>query len=107
MQTTEQEQLHGLSTADLVRHALEEARLLAKAEVLHAKEELKQELGAAKTAGILLGACATLALTALSVLFVALALALPLPPVASLAMVGCAVGDRRHLWRPWLQKGAA
>src|SRR4051794_27880239 len=52
----ERTQLETLSTSELIRHALSETRLLVKAEVMHAKKELKQELQAAKTAGIFLGA---------------------------------------------------
>lgn len=74
----EREQLETLSTTDLVRHALVEARLLVKAEVLHAKKELREEIKAARTSGILLGAGAVLALVGVTMLFVTLALALPL-----------------------------
>src|SRR4051812_41419733 len=70
--------LLNLSTPDLVRHALEEAKLYAKAEVLHAKRELQDELKAAKIAGAMFGVAAVLALCGLSVLFVSLALALPM-----------------------------
>ncbi len=82
------EDLSHLSTPHLIRQAMEEAKLLVKAEVLHAKTELKEELRAAKLAGILLGAGAVLALCALSVLFVALALALPLVPALAAVIVG-------------------
>ncbi|RKG95916.1 phage holin family protein [Corallococcus sp. CA053C] len=84
----ERTQLETLSTPELIRHALSETRLLVKAEVMHAKKELKQELQAAKTAGILLGAGAVLALTSLAVLFVALGLALPLGAAVGVLIVG-------------------
>jgi hypothetical protein len=87
----DEQQLGKMSTGQLVRHALEEARLLAKAEVLHAKQELRDELQAAKAAGILIGAGAALALCGLSVLLVALALALPLPAALSALLVGVLV----------------
>lgn len=74
----ERSQLETLSTAELVRHALAEARLLVKAEVLHAKKELREEVKAAQTSGILLGVAATLALCGLAALIVAGGLALPL-----------------------------
>lgn len=74
----ERDQLRTLTTAELVRHALTEARMLAKAEILHAKKELREEVKAARTSGILIGAGAVLALCGLPLLFVALALALPL-----------------------------
>ncbi|RYZ34335.1 MAG: phage holin family protein [Myxococcaceae bacterium] len=84
----ERTQLETLSTSELIRHALSETRLLVKAEVMHAKKELKQELQAAKTAGILLGAGAVLALTSLAVLFVALGLAIPVVAGLGVAIVG-------------------
>ena len=83
-----QPELHGRSTSYLMRHALEEARLLATAELLHAKEELREEMRAAKVAGVLLGVAFTLALNGLSVLFVALALALSPPSLQGLLAVG-------------------
>lgn len=84
----ERSQLESLSTAELIRHALAETRLLVKAEVLHAKKELREELKAAKKAGIFLGAGAVLALAALPVLFVALGLALPLGEALGVLLVG-------------------
>ncbi len=74
----DESQLREMTTGDLVRHALDEAKLLARAEVLHAKQELREELKAAKTSGILLGAGFVAALCGLSVLFVALALLIPI-----------------------------
>lgn len=74
----DESQLREMSTGDLVRHALDEAKLLARAEVLHAKQELRGELKAAKTSGILLGAALVAGLCGLSVLFVALALLIPI-----------------------------
>lgn len=87
----ERSQLESLSTAELIRHALAETKLLVKAEVLHAKKELREELKAAKTAGILIGAGAVLALAALPVLFVALGLALPLGEALGVLLVGVAL----------------
>ncbi|WP_141588177.1 MULTISPECIES: phage holin family protein [unclassified Myxococcus] len=84
----ERSQLETLSTAELIRHALAETRLLVRAEVMHAKKELREELKAARTAGILLGAGAVLALTALAVLFVALGLALPMAQALGVLVVG-------------------
>ncbi len=84
----ERRQLETLSTAELVRHALAEAKLLVKAEVLHAKKELREELKAARTSGIFLGAGAVLALVGVTLLFVALALALPLSQGLSALLVG-------------------
>jgi Flp pilus assembly protein TadB len=68
-----------LSTNELVRRAMSEARLLAKAELLHAKVELAQEVRAARTSGVFVGGGAALALVGLAMLFVAGAAALALP----------------------------
>lgn len=87
----ERRQLESLSTAELIRHAIEEARLLARAEVLHAKKELQGELKAAKTAGILLGAGAVLGLVALTALFVAVGLVLPVAEWLGVLLVGVAL----------------
>ncbi len=87
----ERRQLETLSTAELVRHALAEAKLLAKAEVLHAKKELREELHAARTAGILLGVALTLALCGLAALFVALGLVLPVGAALGVLLVGAGI----------------
>lgn len=84
----ERGQLESLSTAELIRHAIEEARLLARAEVLHAKKELREEVNAARTSGILLGAGGVLALVSLAALFVALGLALPVAQWLGVLLVG-------------------
>lgn len=84
----ERGQLESLSTAELIRHAIEEARLLARAEVLHAKKELREELKAARTSGILLGAGGVLALVSLAALFVAAGLALPVAQWLGVLLVG-------------------
>ncbi|MFL5319659.1 MAG: phage holin family protein [Myxococcaceae bacterium] len=77
-----------MPTADLVRHAVDEARLLVKAEVLNAKLEIKEELQLAKKTGIFIGAAAVLALCGLSSLFVALGIALPGAPGWGVLIVG-------------------
>jgi hypothetical protein len=87
----DEQQLRSKSTSELVRLALEEAQLLARAEVLHAKEELKSELKAAKTSGILIGAGGAAALCAVSVLLVALALLFPISEPLAVALVGAVV----------------
>ncbi|MBM7113068.1 phage holin family protein [Archangium primigenium] len=84
----ERSQLESLSTAELVRHAIEETRLLARAEILHAKKELKEEVAAAKTAGIFLGASGVLGLVGLSALLVAAGLALPVAQWLGVLLVG-------------------
>jgi Flp pilus assembly protein TadB len=87
----ERSQLETLSTAELIRHAFAEAKLLVKAEVLHAKKELREEIKAARTSGILLGAAITLALCGLAALFVAIGLALPLSLWLGVLLVGVAI----------------
>lgn len=84
----ERRQLESLSTAELVRHAIDEARLLARAEVLHAKKELQEEIKAARTSGILLGASVVLALVGLAALMVAAGLALPVAQWLGVLLVG-------------------
>ncbi|WNG30858.1 phage holin family protein [Cystobacter fuscus] len=84
----ERRQLESLSTAELIRHAIDEARLLARAEILHAKKELKEEVKAARSAGILLGAGAVLGLVGLAALLVAVGLALPLAQWLGVLLVG-------------------
>jgi hypothetical protein len=87
----ERSQLESLSTAELIRHALAESRLLVKAELLHAKKELREELKAARTAGIFIGAGALLLLMALSCLVVAAGLALPLGEPWDVLVMGVAL----------------
>lgn len=79
-----------LSTNELVRRAMSEARLLAKAELLHAKVELAQEVRAARFSAALLGGTAALALVGLAMLFTAGAAALALPLWAG-ALIGAGV----------------
>lgn len=79
-----------LSPNELFRRAVSEARLLAKAELLHAKVELRREVRAARVSGVCLGGGAALALVALAMLFVAGAAALELPLWAS-ALLGAGV----------------
>ncbi len=87
----ERSQLESLSTAELIRHALDESRLLVRAELLHAKKELREELQAAKTAGILIGVGAVLSLMSLACLFVAAGLALPLGEPWDVLVMGVAL----------------
>jgi heme A synthase len=76
-----------LSTNELVRRAMTEARLLAKAELLHAKVELAHEVKAARVSGLCLGAAAALALVTLTLLLTAAADALALPLWAGALLV--------------------
>ena len=66
-----------MSTVDLVHHAMTEMKLLIRAEALHARTELRQELKEARNAGILLGAALSLAPAGLAVGLMAIVLALP------------------------------
>lgn len=88
-QKLDSDQLRTMSTADLFRHALEETRLLARAEVLHARQEIREELRAVKAAGIALGVTAVLAVCGVALLLVAAALAIPLSePLSALIVAG-------------------
>src|SRR5207248_8205524 len=91
VENVDSERLEAMTTGELVRHALDEAKLLARAEVLHAKEELKNELAKAKLAGALGGAAVVLALSAVSVLFVLIGIALPFNETIGLLFVFGAV----------------
>ncbi len=87
-QTESQIPERALPTSDLLRHALSEAKLLARAEVMHAKLELRAELKAATRAGIGLGVAGTLGLVGLTLLFATLALALPVSGWLGMLLVG-------------------
>jgi hypothetical protein len=63
------------SVPALIRGVLDDARELIRDEVALAKLEVREELAAAKTAGIALGAGATLAIAAVTLVCVALAAA--------------------------------
>ena len=89
--TTEERQekrrLKEMSTPELLRHAVDEARLLVRAEVLHARRELQEELAQARRMAGFMGAAGVLALCGLSGLFVALGIALPGPAGRGVAWV--------------------
>lgn len=76
------------TTPDLLKHALAEAKLLARAEVAVARAEMRAELNRAIRAAMALGAAAVLALCGLAVLFVTIALALPMADWAAALIVG-------------------
>ncbi|MGQ0506507.1 MAG: phage holin family protein [Myxococcaceae bacterium] len=82
------EDLSALSTPHLIRLAVAEAKLLVRAEVLHAKAEMKEELTAAKSAGIFLGAGGALSICGLTLLFVALAWVLPISAALGALTIG-------------------
>ncbi len=77
----------GMSTNELVRRAMNEARLLAKAELLHAKVELREEVRAARLSGVFGGSAAALALVGLALLLTAGADALAMPLWAGALLV--------------------
>ncbi|HEY8210767.1 MAG TPA: phage holin family protein [Myxococcaceae bacterium] len=90
----DEEQLRSMPISELVRRALEEAQILARAEILHAKQELKQELKAAKVSAILIGIGGALGLCTISVFLVALALLFATGPGSeplAVLLVGVAV----------------
>lgn len=88
MESYEQERLHEIPTRDLLGHAMTEAKLVAKAEVLHARAELRTEVKKLRMAAVLLVPALVFALTGFVLGMALIAHALPLPPVASLAIVG-------------------
>jgi uncharacterized membrane protein YqjE len=83
--------VENLSTPELIRLALEDAKLLVRTEVQHAKLELQAELASAKRTGALLGAALVLSLSAFSVFFVLVASLLPLSEPVRLLIVGAAL----------------
>jgi len=84
-------QLRNLSTMELVRHAVTEMKLLVRAEMLHARAELREELKEARNAGILLGGALFLAPAGLSVALMAIVLGLPGEPWISALVLGLIV----------------
>jgi hypothetical protein len=74
------------SAGELFRDAVAEARQLITLEVSLAKDEMRREVVAAKSAGIALGAGAVGAIVGVSLLFVALALAIFPGPVPALIL---------------------
>jgi hypothetical protein len=98
------------STPDLLRHVLDEAKLLARAEVAVGREEIKAEVNRAKGAGVALGIAGALAVCALSLFLVAIALALPMADwggallvavvVLVFAAIAAAIGARLVPKRP-------
>jgi len=84
-------QLRNLSTVELVRHAVTEMKLLVRAEMLHARAELREELKEARNAGILLGGALFLAPAGLSVALMAIVLGLPGEPWISALVLGLTV----------------
>ena len=90
-QRLDEAQLRNMSTVELVRHAFLEMKLLIRAEALHARTELKEELEEARTTGILLGGALFLAPAGLAVALMAIVLALPEPRWVPALVLGLAV----------------
>jgi len=74
------------SAGELLREAVADAKQLIGLEVSLAKDEMRREIVAAKGAGIALGAGAVASIVALSLLFVALALAIFPGPIPALIL---------------------
>ena len=70
-QRLDEAQLRNMSTVELVRHAMTEMKLLIRAEMLHARTELKAELKEARNAGIMIGIAVFLAPAGLAIALMA------------------------------------
>jgi len=90
-QRLDEAQLRNMSTPELIRHAMTEMKLLVRAEVVHARVELKQELREARNAGILFGAALFLAPAGLGIALLAIVFALPVVQWASALVLGLVV----------------
>jgi hypothetical protein len=89
----EEEQLRGLPTRALIGRAVDEARLLIKAELLVARRELEDELRSFKRAAVLLAGAALASLLTVALLFVALAWVIPLArPLGALIVAAGLLG---------------
>ena len=77
------------STAELVKEAVDEAKQLVRIEAALAKEELKKDAKEAEGAGIAMGAAVALGSVCLSLVGVAIVLAVGATPVAALIVAAC------------------
>jgi hypothetical protein len=75
-----------ISSAELVRGAMSEARDLVRLEISLAIDELRRELVSARNAAIAFGVAAALAIVGVSLLFVAFGLAIFPGPIPSLVL---------------------
>ena len=75
-----------VSSTELVKEALDDARQLIRLEVELAKEEVRREVAATKSAGIAIGVGAVALIAGVSLLLVALALAIFPGPIPSLVI---------------------
>jgi hypothetical protein len=95
-QRLDEAQLRNMSTVELVRHGMTEMKLLIRAEMLHARTELKAELKEARNAGILIGAALFLAPAGLAIALMPIVFALAEPRwlvslILGLVVLGAAV----------------
>lgn len=90
-QRLDQAQLRNMSTVELVQHAMTEMKLLVRAEVLHARTELKAELREARNAGIMIGAAVFLAPAGLAIALLAIVFAMPVVQWLSALVLGLVV----------------
>ncbi|MGZ6081369.1 MAG: phage holin family protein [Myxococcaceae bacterium] len=90
-QRLDEAQLRAMSTVELVRHAMTEMKLLIRAEMLHARMELKAELREARNAGIMIGIAVFLGPAGLAVALMALVLGLPIAQWLSALLLGILV----------------
>ena len=81
-------QLRNMSTVELVRHAMTEMKLLVRAEMLHARAEMKEELREARNAGILVGLALLLAPAGVGVAAMAIVLAFSAEPWVAPLVLG-------------------
>jgi len=77
---------HEVTTAELVRQAMNDARQLIQLEVQLARDDVKRELVAARSGAIALGVSALLAILGLALLLVAIALFIFPGPVPALIL---------------------
>ena len=87
MGSSEEDLLHEMPTRELIQHAIDEAKLIARAEVLHAREELLAEVQAARKSALLLLPAAVLGICAIAVVCVLIGVALPIAAEGALAIV--------------------
>ena len=90
-QRLDEAQLRNMSTVELVRHAMTEMKLLIRAEMLHARMELRAELKEARNAGILIGMALFLAPAGLAIALLAIVLGLPIAQWLSALVLGLIV----------------
>ncbi|HSP18985.1 MAG TPA: phage holin family protein [Myxococcaceae bacterium] len=90
-QRLDEAQLRNMSTVELVRHAMTEMKLLIRAEMLHARTELKAELKEARNAGIMIGIAVFLAPAGLAIALMAIVFGLPVVQWLSALVLGVLV----------------